>query len=283
MAKLPQIPYSSDTSDEALAVQLAGLRTMSPRERIRQTCVMSRRLRDMALNAIRRRHPGWGESEVRLNFIELTYGKALADAIRHPGRGANALSTSDVLIDALMPVVAALRHLGVRHYVVGSIASSFHGATRSTMDVDLVAELSEEKISDFIGRVGDEFYVSETAARDAVRRSCFNLIHLPSSFKVDVFVSLGRPFDRESMGRATLEQLGESRSIQVPVATAEDTVISKLERFRLTNETSERQWDDVSKLIRLLGEAADLAYLQRAAESVGVDDLLQRLLSQSGD
>ncbi|MFO0916405.1 MAG: hypothetical protein U0795_25840 [Pirellulales bacterium] len=73
---------TTDTSDEALAVQLACLRQMGPRERIRQTCQMSRRVRDMAMDAIRRRHPGWGETEVRCQFLELNYGKALADAIR---------------------------------------------------------------------------------------------------------------------------------------------------------------------------------------------------------
>ena len=150
------------------------------------------------------------------------------------------------------------------------------------MDVDLVAELSEEKISDFVSCFGDEFYLSEAAVRDAVRRrSCFNLIHLPSSFKVDIFVSRERPFDDESMRRARLERLGESKSVQVPIATAEDTIISKLEWFRLTNETSERQWDDASRLLKLLGDAADVAYLHRAAESVGVEDLLERLLRQS--
>ncbi|MFO0916406.1 MAG: nucleotidyl transferase AbiEii/AbiGii toxin family protein [Pirellulales bacterium] len=191
------------------------------------------------------------------------------------------MSESDDLIDALAPVVEALQRLGIRHYVGGSIAGSFHGATRSTMDVDLVAELSEEKISEFVKCFGEDFYLSEAAVRDAVRRrSCFNLIHLPSSFKVDIFVSRDRPFDQAAMRRATLERLGESPSVQVRVATAEDTIISKLEWFRLTNETSERQWDDVSRLIRLLGDAADVGYLHRAAESVGVADLLQRLLGQ---
>jgi len=50
------------------------------------------------------------------------------------------------LVDALSPVVSALCNLGVRHYVGGSVASSFHGATRSTMDVDLVCELNESEI-----------------------------------------------------------------------------------------------------------------------------------------
>ncbi len=74
--------YTTDTCDEALQVQLACLRRMTPRERMQKTCAMSRRVRDMAMKAIRRRHPDWDDSQVRLMFIELTYGKALADDIR---------------------------------------------------------------------------------------------------------------------------------------------------------------------------------------------------------
>ncbi len=191
------------------------------------------------------------------------------------------MNDSDDLIDALAPVVEAFQRLHIPHYVGGSIASSFHGATRSTMDVDLVAELSEDQVTSFLASIGADFYVSEPAVRDAVRRrSCFNLIHLPSSFKVDVFVSRRRPFDEDVMRRASRERLGGSRTVEVPIASAEDTIISKLEWFRLTNETSERQWEDVSRLIRLLGEAIDTAYLHHAAVSVGVDDLLGKLLSQ---
>ena len=62
--------------------RLACLRQMSPGERIRQTLAMSRRLRNMAMDAIRRRHPDWGDAEVGLMFIELNYGKSLADDIR---------------------------------------------------------------------------------------------------------------------------------------------------------------------------------------------------------
>lgn len=189
---------------------------------------------------------------------------------------------SDDLIDALAPVVAAFRQLGIRHYVGGSIASSFHGAARSTMDVDLVAELREGHISDFLRCFGDDYYVSDSAVRDAVRRkSCFNLIHLPSSFKVDVFVSQARPFDQDAMKRAALEQLGDDRTVEVPIATAEDTIISKLEWYRRTEETSQRQWDDVTRVLKLLSDSADVEYLRRAAELVGVEDLLDRLLAET--
>jgi len=190
------------------------------------------------------------------------------------------LNESDDLVEALKPVVLSLKELSIPHYVGGSVDSSFHGATRSTMDVDLVCELTEDKVTPFVGRFTKDFYISETAIREAVRRkSCFNLVHLPTSFKVDIFVSRGRPFDLEAMRRANLEVLGDTSNVSVPIATVEDSIVSKLEWFRLTNETSERQWNDVSRLIRLSGETADLCYLRKAADSVGVRDLLERLLS----
>lgn len=53
------------------------------------------------------------------------------------------MSDYDDLVAALSPVSAALTSIGIRHYVGGSVASSFHGASRSTMDVDLVADMSD--------------------------------------------------------------------------------------------------------------------------------------------
>lgn len=73
--------YTTDTALEALAVQLECLRRMSRQERIRKMCAMSRQVRIMAFDTIRRRHPSLDESEVQLLFIELTYGQPLADDV----------------------------------------------------------------------------------------------------------------------------------------------------------------------------------------------------------
>jgi hypothetical protein len=128
------------------------------------------------------------------------------------------------LIAALAPVAAVLNQLGVRFYVGGSVASSFHGAARSTMDVDLVCELVAEHVPAFVSAFGDDFYVSELAVRTAIQRhSCFSLIHLSTSFKVDVFISRGWPFDTSSMDRATLETLeGEPWDGETVIRTLAD-------------------------------------------------------------
>jgi hypothetical protein len=149
------------------------------------------------------------------------------------------------------------------------------------MDVDVVCELREEQISRFIESFDEDFYISEPAVRDAVaNKSCFNMIHMPTSYKIDLFVSRLRPFDLQAMRRAHRETLGDENRIVVPVATAEDSIISKLEWYRLTSETSQRQWEDVSRLIQLLGDTADRDYLESAAQSVDVADLLTRLLDR---
>ncbi|MFO0943309.1 MAG: hypothetical protein U0930_21450 [Pirellulales bacterium] len=186
--------------------------------------------------------------------------------------------TDDLLL-ALEPVSQALQVLGIRFYVGGSVASSFHGALRSTMDVDLNCELRDAQVSQFLELIGTDYYASETTIRDAIRRkSCFNLIHLPTSFKVDLFISRERQFDLQVISRAKLAAIGNGSSIKVPIASVEDVVILKLEWYRVGGEVSERQWNDVSRLMKLLGNSADFDYLKQASLSVGVADLLERLM-----
>lgn len=148
------------------------------------------------------------------------------------------MSTKNDLTAALEPVDRVLRGLGVAYYVGGSIASSYHGAARSTMDVDIVCDLRRDHVETFIKLLGNEFYCSSTAILSAIdRQSCFNLIHLDTSFKVDVFILRARPFDRASMQRAKIGLLTTAPDFSAPIATAEDTIIAKLEWYRATGET----------------------------------------------
>lgn len=147
------------------------------------------------------------------------------------------------------------------------------------MDVDLVCELTDDQVVGLLKQVGEDYYASEPAIREAIRRkSSFNLIHYATSFKVDMFVSPRRPFDRQAMSRAQPGTLGRDAALTVPFATAEDIIVIKLQWYRLGNESSERQWNDVSRLVSLLGDSVDHDYLRQASQSVGVEDLLQRLL-----
>jgi hypothetical protein len=187
------------------------------------------------------------------------------------------------MVDALRPVLHELDRLGVRYYVGGSVASSSHSVGRSTLDADVVAELEEGSALSLISALHDTYYVSRQAALEAVqRRACFNLICLANSFKIDVFVSRDRAFDRAVLERAETEMLGAANPLSARVATAEDIVLLKLEWYRLGNEASQKQWDDLTQVVKLQADRLDRQYLDRWVAELGVADLLNRLMGEAG-
>jgi hypothetical protein len=101
-------------------------------------------------------------------------------------------------------------------------------------------------------------------------------------FKIDLFVSKGRPFDHEAAVRARPQALDTGPDAPTfPVASAEDTVLAKLEWFRLGGETSERQWWDVVGVLRVTPHV-ERGYLEHWAAALGVSDLLSRALAAAG-
>ena len=183
------------------------------------------------------------------------------------------------LLAALAPVLQVLSDLGVRHFVGGSIASSAHGVARASVDGDVVAELGLAHVAPLVAALRDTYYVPEERIRDAVaRRASFNVIHLDTMLKVDVFVSRDRPFDRRAFERSRPASIEGKGGATLPVSSAEDVVLAKLEWYRRGGEVSERQWADVMGVLRATGSALDLPYLRRGAVELGVGDLLDRAL-----
>lgn len=190
--------------------------------------------------------------------------------------------TESDLVAALRPVTEAFDALGVRYYLGGSVASSAHGIARASLDADLVAALKPEHVDALVARLAAAYYIPENRLRSAVAsRSSCNLIHLATMFKIDVFVSKGRPFDLEAADRARPQAIDEAEDAPLfPVASPEDIVLAKLEWFRLGGETSERQWWDVVGVLRV-AEDADRAYLRRWAAALSLADLLERALADA--
>jgi len=181
-------------------------------------------------------------------------------------------------ITAMTPVVAELERLGVTYYVSGSVASSAYGHMRSTQDADLVADLQAAHVDPLVHALRGAYYVSAGAAFEAIaRRSCFNLIHLATMFKVDIFVAKLRPYDRMALTRIQKRRLDkEDPASDFFLASPEDVVLSKLEWYRLGGEVSEMQWLDITKVLKVQSDALDRAYLEHWAAELRVADLLER-------
>jgi len=185
-------------------------------------------------------------------------------------------------IAVTIQVTAVLEKLGIPYLVGGSLASTIYGMVRTTQDSDLVAEMRLEHVELFVRELEGEFYVDEEMIREAVaRQSSFNIIHRESMFKVDVFIPRMRPFVKEQFVRARRTVLATEPLAEAVVATAEDTLLAKLEWYRMGGEASERQWRDVMGILMIQAENLDLHYLRRWAGELKVADLLEKAITES--
>jgi hypothetical protein len=182
--------------------------------------------------------------------------------------------------DLLAAMADRLETAEIPYMVVGSVAGSFHGHPRTTADVDIVIDPSAEALRAFVNALpDDEYYVSDTAAIEALdRRSSFNVIEHATGWKVDLLIRKDRAFTvTEFERRSGAPLFGRD----TPVATAEDTIIAKLE-WAPAGE-SERQLRDVAGILEVNGESLDRDYIGRWVEQLGLEDPWRRALGLAGD
>jgi hypothetical protein len=186
-------------------------------------------------------------------------------------------------LDALLAVAAAIERLEVPFFIAGSFASNAYGIYRATADDDLVADLKTRHIEPIVASLTGRFYIASEAVRQAVmNRSSFNVIEFNTSMKVDVFAMKRELFQLEEMERRVRRSLTPDGAQESWLATPEDTILSKLDWYRLGGGVSDRQWNDVLGVMKVQAENLDLAYLRRWADALRLRDLLDRALADSG-
>jgi hypothetical protein len=181
-------------------------------------------------------------------------------------------------------LIDALARLNIPYFVGGSVASSIHGIARATMDVDLVADLKLEQVETFVAELRGEFYAdAETIKESIAAGRAFNLIHYASSYKFDIFPLRADAYSQAEFGRrvSVESSLFSQEALTFPVASAEDTVLSKLVWYQAGHEASERQWRDVLGVLRVNKDRQDVPYLREWAAKLFIQDLLERALSQA--
>jgi hypothetical protein len=188
--------------------------------------------------------------------------------------------------DAIQVILLAtdiFEKMRIPYAVGGSISSSVHGVMRSTMDVDIVADMRLEHISGFVEALSTAFYADDEMIRDAINRhSSFNLIHLATAYKVDVFIPKQRAFDRMQLERRIATLITAEPEKAIYVTSPEDIILSKLEWYRAGDEVSDRQWRDILGVLKTKAGQLDLKYMRRWAKPLKVEELLEKALTESG-
>jgi hypothetical protein len=192
------------------------------------------------------------------------------------------LKTPNILEIALK-VVKAFDSLGIEYYIGGSIASSAYGVARSTLDVDMVANMNSDQAHALEKILENEFYIDTDTINEAItHKSSFNLIHLESMLKIDVFIHWDQPFSNRVFMRREAKNVSEDILDKLYFPSPEDIILIKLDWYRASGESLNHQWNDVLGVLKVQGEKLDLDYLEKWAKKLSVSGLLERAFEDAG-
>lgn len=186
--------------------------------------------------------------------------------------------TSPDILTALKPLIETFNKFSISYYIGSSLASSLYGIPRATLDVDVVADISLNQIKALKSNLEEEYYIDEKMIKDAVKNSSsFNLIHLKTSVKIDVFVYKDDAYQKNAIERSLKDTLVENdQSSKFHFATPEDTIINKLAWYKRGNRVSERQWLDIIGVIKIQGNTLDKKYLEKWAIKLKLIEFLEK-------
>lgn len=205
----------------------------------------------------------------------LVRGECREQTLRRSKRKVNGPKLHDP-IDVALVVATSLEAVGGAYFVGGSIASSLQGEPRATNDIDFVVSLPVGKVGAFRAALGDEFELDEQMLRTALlNASTANAFYLPLVTKIDFFGRGYEAYDEIEFSRrraVPVRSTGEKLVLKAP----EDTVLRKLLWFRQGGEVSDRQWRDITSVLRISGGSMDQTYLTDWALRLHIADLLGR-------
>ncbi len=185
-------------------------------------------------------------------------------------------------LEVTLKVTNVLEKLSVPYLIGGSLASTLYGMVRTTQDSDIITEMGPEHIQPFVAALENEFFIDKEMIAESIQHnSSFNIIHRETMFKVDVFIPHPRPFHQSQLARAQRQTFNLESEISANFASPEDTILSKLEWYRMGGEVSDRQWRDILGVLKTRAGELDINYLRKWANELKVSDLLERALTES--
>jgi hypothetical protein len=187
------------------------------------------------------------------------------------------------IIVALDMVVECFEKLGIAYYIGGSVASSAYGIARATMDVDLVANIETRQVDRLVKALETDYYINAETIRNAIHRSdSFNLIHLETMIKLDIFIVKDQPYDSKALTRRQPDTLDEESSRKFYLSSPEDIILTKLQWYQAGGGVSQQQWKDVLGVLKVQADNLDLEYLKYWASRLNLSDLLSRSFDDAG-
>lgn len=179
--------------------------------------------------------------------------------------------------ELLKNIARILDELKIPYAVTGGFAVSVWGKIRSTLDIDIIMEMSDKNVKPLVAKTRKlvkNAYADEDAVRDALlHKSEFNFIDPDSGMKVDFFVQADNPYNKLKITRRVLrDTFGE----KIYFVSPEDLILSKL--LWSKDSGSWKQREDIKTVLEKQKGKLDLNYINNWAEKHGTVEILNDLL-----
>lgn len=171
--------------------------------------------------------------------------------------------------DLLRYAVEAFEGLRMDYVVTGSMAAAFFGHPRYARDIDMVVDVSPDRLSELLQAFPtDEFDINEAKARQAVqRRGRFQVLYPSTGARLDLRIADKSPFTRSRFARARrIEPFPEFGAV---FDSVEDIILEKMNSYRKTKMP--RHLKDITGILETSGEMLDYIYLQHWIDRLGLD------------
>lgn len=127
----------------------------------------------------------------------------------------------------------------------GSIALNNYTILRMTMDIDIVVELHEENLNDFLSIFGDNYYLNKDSVKEETKHlGMFNVIDHKTGFKVDFVLRKNTAYRKLEFQRRFKTKVAD---FDVWIVSPEDLTISKIEWIQQFQ--SDKQINDIENLL----------------------------------
>ena len=183
--------------------------------------------------------------------------------------------TSD---QAVTQVLDVLESLQIPYMIVGSLASTQYGISRSTKDADIVVELGSRPIQTITRQLSGEFQLNPQIMFETVTGTTRHLVNIPEiPFVIEFFRLSSEDYDQKRFARRRrmpINQFGREAWLLTP----EDVIVTKLRWAQRAARGKDA--DDVRDVITVQEEFLDWDYIHGWCEQHGTRELLQEIREQ---
>ncbi|MBE9190745.1 hypothetical protein IQ230_10340 [Gloeocapsopsis crepidinum LEGE 06123] len=273
-------PQSRDTHPEVDKFLMRAFRNMPVWKKAHLVDEATKGIQQWALIGIRNQFPDISQTETKFQLAVRWLGIDLANRFYK--------NNQEKIVDAesiqlALKIAAIFDKLAIPYLIGGSVASSILGEPRATLDVDFVADLQLSHVSPLLVAMGKDFFIDEGMVTEAIeRQSSFNVIHLESMQKADIFLLSNQPLAQSEMQRRQQLIITQNPERQAWLPSAEDIILQKLIWYRMGGGVSDRQWRDVLGVLKVQADKIDINYLTQWAETLNLIEMLTQALQQAG-